>query len=87
MDTREDHEGTKGPVQEDQRGMRRRKGKRRKHANDKWMESDRAVLGAEVGLSRWMPHEWKHIVSKAVSASCRVMITTTVAWGAADGDS
>ena len=50
-------------------------------------ESDRAVVGAEAGLSQWIPHEWKHDVSKDVSASCRVMITTAVAWGAADGDS
>ena len=50
-------------------------------------ESDKTIMGVEVGLSQWMPHEWTHAVSKAVSASCQVMIAIAVAWGAVDGDS
>ena len=87
MEAREDHESTRGPMQEDQRGARCRKGKHRKCATNKWSKSDRAVVGAEVDLIRWMPHKWKHAVCKAFSASCQVMITTVVAWGVADGDS
>ena len=50
-------------------------------------ESDTTIVGAEVGLSWRMPHEWKHVVSKVVSASFQVIITTIVARGVADGDS
>ena len=50
-------------------------------------ESDRAIVGAKVDLSQQMPHEWKHAVSKSVSASCKFMITIVVAGGAANGDS
>ena len=58
-----------------------------KRANDKHLESDRAVMGAEVSLIQWIPHKWKHTVSKAIISSCRVMITTAVASGKADADS
>ena len=44
-------------------------------------------MGAEVNIIRQMPHEWKHDVSKVVSASCQVMITIAAALGVADGDS
>ena len=50
-------------------------------------ESDRAIMGAEVGLSRQMPHEWTHAVSKVISGSCQVMIATNVAWEVDDGES
>ena len=52
--------------------------KAQEHVNDKRTKSGRVVMGAEFGLSWQMPHEWKHVVSKVVSASCQVVITTTV---------
>ena len=50
-------------------------------------ESDREIVGVEVGLSQRMPHELKHAVTKVVSASCQVVITTVLAYGVDDGDS
>ena len=57
IDAKEDCEGRKGPSKEEQRDVRMPKIQAQKRTQGKWLENDRAVAGAEVGLSRQMPHE------------------------------